>query len=200
MRPRRRGQPGVAEAVDADGDEDGVAAVGDHAGAFVDLHQGAGGGDAAFGEDDQAGAGAGGLHHGLGAVGVHGVDGEDADGGEEGLGPPLAGGVDVDGEGAGAGEEGGDEGAVVEALVVDDQDGAAVRGRHVLGAADGDAVKDVEVGAEDGLHGGLGQQAHDPEGDEEVEGGQQQQDGGGRHARDRQQRGDDGGGDHGDGV
>ena len=49
----RREKTVALEAVDADRHDHGVGLVGDQAGAVIDLHQAAGDGEAALGEDDQ---------------------------------------------------------------------------------------------------------------------------------------------------
>ncbi len=92
------GEGAVLRAVDAERDDGGLGFVGNQAGAFVDLHQAAGGGDAAFGEDHAVAAFGNFVHEPLEGDGFGGVEFVAIDQMQEDFGPPLLGDEGVDGE------------------------------------------------------------------------------------------------------
>jgi hypothetical protein len=137
LHPRERG---ILGAIEPHRDDRRVGLVGDHAGAVEHLHQRAGHGDAAFGEDHQRAPLAHRLDHGLGRHRVGRIDRKRMEQAEEGLDPPALRDVGIDREGRLAAQEGAEQQAVEEAQMIDHHDGALAGLRHMLDAGHLDAV------------------------------------------------------------
>ncbi len=90
----------------------GIGHLGNGAGAFVNLHQGAGDGDAAFGENHHALALFHGVNKGAERQGIAGINGGQIKQREGGLHPPALCHVGVDGKGRAVGQEGRQQGAI----------------------------------------------------------------------------------------
>ena len=142
--PRILREGRVLRAVDADGKHFGAGEMGDRARTLIDLHQGAGDGEAAFRKDhhllavlDRRDERA--QRHRIGRIDRHQI--EELEGG---LHPPALRHVRVDGEGAALGQIGGQQGPVEHRGMIGDDDGAAPGLVKMLEAFHFDAIEQAE--------------------------------------------------------
>ena len=106
------GKFGELRAINAHGQDLGIGHLGNGAGAFVNLHQGAGHGDAAFGENHHAIALFHGFNQGADRQGIAGINGGEIKKREGGLHPPALCHMEIDGKSGAVGKKGRQQGAI----------------------------------------------------------------------------------------
>ena len=185
--------------VDPDGQHAGFAHLGDGAGAFIDFHQGAGDGQAAFRENHHLAALFQLFHQHAQRHRVGGINRDHVEERETKARPPGFGDMGVDGETGAVGQEGREQRAIEQRGVIGDDDGFPSGGAEILHAFHLDAVEQAENLARHRCYEFLRQQPADPDGGAAVANGQQQEEALRRHHF-QQRGGGQSRGDHEDGV
>ncbi len=164
--PRKAGE---LRAIDAHRQDLGIRLVGDHAGAFIDLHQGAGDGDAPFREDHALPAGLNGADQRFRRHRVGGIHREGIHQRERRAYPPFVGHMGVDGERRPARQKGGEQDGVEEGDVIGDDHRARPGCAKILHPAQFDAISQPQDTCDRTLHHHAGQQLADIDRHQEVQ-------------------------------
>src|SRR5262249_25441279 len=134
----------VLRAIDADGEDLSAREMGDDAWSFIDLHQGAGAGDAAFRKDDDLAAALQAVGERLERHRIGRIDRQEVEELEGGLHPPPISDMRIDGEMTALRQEGGNERPIEEGGMIGDDERLASGLGEILEPLDLDAIKEAE--------------------------------------------------------